>query len=139
MRLHNNFVKTSLNCLFTLSAPLCLMLSVSTAAQTYYKWQNDEGNWVYGSHPPVGSDAIPVKTYVESSEPIGADAAPTEEQIAQKANQETCERAKANLKALNSDAIIQTVDENGATVTLSDAQREEEKGKAQQAIDRYCS
>ena len=124
---------------FILSATLIVFgFHPSSYAETYFKWQNAEGNWVYGAHPPKGSNPIEVKTHAGSSTPQPTDPTPSVDPAAKNLNEETCERAKANLAALNSDAIIQRVDENGEQVTLTQEEREEEKTKAQSAIDRFC-
>lgn len=53
-------------------------------------------------------------------------------------NQEMCIKAKGNLEALNSDAVIQRLDEDGNSVTLSSEEREKEKDNARQATSRFC-
>lgn len=109
-------------------------------AETYFKWQNSDGTWEYGNHPPLGANAIRVKTHHGSStsptEEVPEEVSPEKAQAM--LNKEMCEKAKANLAALNSDAIIQRLDENGESVTLTDEEREEEKGNAQGAINRFC-
>lgn len=109
-------------------------------AETYFKWQNPDGTWEYGNHPPLGADAIRVKTHHGSSSSPAAEepAEVSAEQAQAMVNKEMCAKAKANLAALNSDAIIQRVDENGASVTLTAEEREEEKANAQGAINRFC-
>lgn len=123
-----------------MSATLITAIYCGTVlGETYYKWKNESGNWVYGELPPVGVEAIKVKT---TGGPSRRSQEPRPELANQEelnpVNKEMCQKAKANLNTLNSGAIIQRQDENGQSVTLSPEEREVERDKAQSAINRFC-
>ena len=114
-------------------------------AEMYYKWQEANGNWTYGAHPPPNVKAYEVKTTsvnvrkpdVESE----SDAAPATPKLSEadaKRHALYCETAKANLEALSSDAVIHRRDENGEIVPVSEEEKQAERENAEQAIERYC-
>ena len=126
----------------------CLLASFSTQAEVYYKWQDENGNWMYGATAPVGIDAIRVKTHSGTNERKAGPGAEentnegTETDNASLASngvdKDMCNRAKQNLDALNSGAVIQRLDENGQSVTLNPAEMQAERDKAKAAIKQFC-
>ena len=111
------------------------------SAETYFKWKDENGNWEYGANAPHGVAAIEVNTY-SGANSGGAD--PESESVeaagaaSSSVDKELCARAKDNLDALNSGAVIQTTNELGESVTLGAAEIKEEKDKARAAINQYC-
>lgn len=115
-------------------------------AETFYKWKDSEGVWVYGAHPPNGVEAIVVKTNAsrgrseddsegdESAEPaVTANTGPSAEKRAA-----YCKQGRDNLEALSSDDVIHVRDADGNISELSDEDRKLELEKAQMAVDKYC-
>ena len=47
-----------------LTLTLSIFLTASSSyAEVFYKWEDDSGSWVYGEHPPLGVEAIEIKTH----------------------------------------------------------------------------
>ncbi len=142
-----------------LASCLLFALPASSWAETFYKWQNEEGSWVYGAHPPAGVDAIEVKTNIgrpsrsesatagssgDSEAPAqGASAAPeleveTRPEIPDAQRKQYCQQGRQNLEALSSKAVIRQRDAEGNVTVLSDEDREAEIEKARRAVEKYC-
>lgn len=116
-------------------------LPLLAGAETYFKWKDDNGNWEYGSSAPKGVTAIEVNTYSganSSGAETGSDDAESTEVASSSIDRELCARAKDNLDALNSGAVIQTTNELGESVTLGKDEIKAEKDKAKAAINQYC-
>jgi len=130
--------------LFSLIRPFIIislsigLISTTATAETIYKWQNQAGKWSYGTTPPVGVEAIEVKTSSGKAKQPKIPELPAEAQKMMAEHKQTCDRAKSNLAALNSDAVIQRTNADGNNVTLTQEERTIEKDKAQAAIDHYC-
>ena len=141
-----------------LASSLLLVLPGSGWAETFYKWQNEEGSWVYGAHPPAGVEAVEVKTNIgrpsrsESAQASGdAPAAPaeaggaapqleveTKPEIPEAQRKQYCQQGRQNLEALSSKAVIRQRDADGNVTVLSDEDREAEIEKARRAVEKYC-
>ena len=143
--------------LIPLLASALLVLAPAGWAETFYKWQNDEGSWVYGAHPPAGVEAIEVKTNIgrpsRSETPAAAATAETPAQASGAAPQleaetrpdipdaqrkQYCTQGRQNLEALSSKAVIRQRDAEGNVTVLSDEDREAEIEKARRAVEKYC-
>lgn len=121
-----------------------LSSSVITTAETFYKWKDNTGVWVYGAHPPVGVEAIEVKTNANRSR---QEIEENKESVISKANtlgvseekrQAYCIHAQENLDALSSDAVIRVRDEEGNLVELTAESRAKEIEKAKLAKEKFC-
>ena len=133
-----------------------LLVSAISHAETYYKWQNERGTWEYGTHPPVNTPAIKIKTSANKARPKSSTAAPSPDQapfqapgsleaefeqkqkLSKQRSDEYCTTAKANLESLNSKALIRRRDANNEVTILSEEERQAEINKAEVAIGRYC-
>ena len=134
-----------------------LLLSTPSWAETFYKWQNDNGSWVYGAHPPADKEAIEIKTTVgrasavpvdseegDAEDPVAAQGGTLEytveeeNKLSRQQKSEFCKTARDNLEALNSKAVIRRRDENGDVQVVSDQERQDEIDKAKLAIKEYC-
>lgn len=137
---------------------LALLPLSGSFAETFFKWQDETGTWVYGAHPPAGVEAIEVKTTIgrasaakeeENSDQEDEEEAANEDkegqlyvetrpQIPEEKRQQLCTQARGNLEALSSKAVIRQRDAEGNLVELSEEGREKEADKARMAIDEYC-
>ncbi|MBT8148999.1 MAG: DUF4124 domain-containing protein [Pseudomonadales bacterium] len=130
-----------------------LLGSLASHAETYFKWINDNGSWEYGAHPPPGKQAIEIKTSVTkalqksqaTANGEGASGKSTlemefeeKQKATRKRNTEYCATARSNLEALSSKAVIRRRDAEGNVTVVSEQERNEEIGKAEVAIERYC-
>lgn len=141
--------------LLNIAACCILAMAAFSHAETFYKWKDDNGIWVYGAHPPADREAIEIRTTVsrksEASEPTAEQS--TEEQqtpaesqleytveakLSDEQRSEYCATARTNLEALSSNAVIRRRDAEGNVVVVSDQERQEEIDKAKLAIEQYC-
>jgi len=143
--LTNTFSKKMLTYSAAAVMTAALLLSANASyADTYYKWQEPNGHWTYGSHPPYGVETIEVKTSSVGS--TTADSEPTDSEsnkskLADKHAEQYakyCETAMANLDALKSDAIVRRRDEKGNVVEMSEEEKTLETENAAQAVKQYC-
>jgi hypothetical protein len=108
----------------------------------YYKWQEANGNWTYGAHPPTNVEAFEVKTTSSNRRKSEADDTSASTSTLSEADAKRhalyCETAKANLEALASDAVIHRRDETGQIVPVGEDEKELERENAEQAIEQYC-
>ncbi|MDG1292697.1 MAG: DUF4124 domain-containing protein [Pseudomonadales bacterium] len=124
---------------------LSLVISTSSSyAEVFYKWEDDSGSWVYGEHPPMGVEAIEIKTHSNRNNDSGskkdelADKAANAEEAAKQQRELYCKQARENVEALSSEAAIQQRDDTGNVTMLSDKDRAIELEKAQMALESYC-
>lgn len=130
----------------------------AAAGDTYYRWLDSRGNPVHSDRPPpsgtpyevvsTGSTLKRIVTPDEGAVPkevkprVGNEFKqkdPAAEQEAAEKNPEYCDKAKTNLKTLDSAPRVRIRDpDTGEYRYLSDEEREAEKAKAEQAIKRYC-
>lgn len=122
-----------------------LLLSASSSyADTYYKWQEPNGNWTYGAHPPYGVETVEVKTSsvgVTVADTQATDSDTNKPKLADKHAEQYakyCETAMANLDALKSDAVVRRRDEKGNVVEMSEEEKSLETENAAQAVKQYC-
>ncbi|NQX90279.1 MAG: DUF4124 domain-containing protein [Halioglobus sp.] len=130
-----------------------------SAQDKLYRWVDDQGNPVNSDRPPEGDvqyEIISTQSNmvravdVEASEPgaSGAKSDPNtkdsdnalvdDRRIKIEKNPEYCETARSNLQQLNTKARIRMRDENGETRYLSEAERDEQRKNAENAIEVYC-
>lgn len=138
-----------------------LLIATSLHAETFYKWQDASGSWVYGEHPPNGVATIVVKTNSSTSSspsPIEANIANQEpatgntkggaeeqtelsetiKKVPKAKRDAYCQKGRENLEALSSKAVIRQRDAEGNVSLLSEEDRKKELDKAKLAVEQYC-
>ena len=125
------------------------------AGEVYYRWVNERGHAVHSDRPPpegvdyeVVSTGSTLRREVDAQEGAvpaeikpkpGNEFEPVEQEPAKpEKNPEYCAIAQDNLQQLDSRARIRRQNEQGDTYFLSDEERQEERQKAQDAIEAYC-
>lgn len=128
-----------------LTLTLSILLTASSSyAEVFYKWEDDSGSWVYGEHPPLGVEAIEIKTHSnrnndsDSKKDELANKVANAEEAAKQQRALYCKQARENVEALSSEAAIQQRDDAGNVTMLSDEDRATELKKAQMALESYC-
>ena len=128
-----------------LTLTLSIFLTASSSyAEVFYKWEDDSGSWVYGEHPPLGVEAIEIKTHSnrnndsDSKKDELANKVANAEEAAKQQRALYCKQARENVEALSSEAAIQQRDDAGNVTMLSDEDRATELKKAQMALESYC-
>ncbi len=128
-----------------LTLTLSILLTASSSyAEVFYKWEDDSGSWVYGEHPPLGVEAIEIKTHSnrnndsDSKKDELANKVANAEEAAKQQRELYCKQARENVEALSSEAAIQQRDDAGNVTMLSDEDRATELKKAQMALESYC-
>jgi hypothetical protein len=128
-----------------LTLTLSILLTASSSyAEVFYKWEDDSGSWVYGEHPPLGVEAIEIKTHSnrnndsDSKKDELANKVANAEEAAKQQRELYCKQARENVEALSSEAAIQQRDDAGNVTMLSDEDRATELEKAQMALESYC-
>lgn len=129
------------------------------AAQTMYKWTDENGRVTYSDTPPVGNVRSKEVINVPAAAPSGAvrqlntqeaqfkkrqddalkaqtDAAKKEEIARQKAD--NCSRARGELRALRDNAPVARLTENGERVMLDAGARESEGKRLESYIEENC-
>ena len=147
-----NYVSLSV----VLAAALATASLCSVADNTYYRWSDDRGNPVHSDRPPpegidyevvsTGSSLVRRVSAEEGAVPAETDSTPgnefdaTETAVAEapKKNAEYCERAKANLNSLDTNARIRVRDDKGDYRYLSNEEKETERGIARDLIAVHC-
>lgn len=133
-------------------------LAVSTGAfAQLYKWVDKDGRVTYSDQPPPAQEskqlnvgggpstparrsAIERDKELEKSRLDAKEKAKLSENLEKKAqiDEENCNRAKAYLRTVTDGGRIATYDAKGERVLLDDRQIEEERVKAQKAVDESC-
>jgi len=128
-----------------LTLTLSILLTASSSyAEVFYKWEDDSGSWVYGEHPPLGVEAIEIKTHSnrnndsDSKKDELANKVANAEEAAKQQRALYCKQARENVEALSSEAAIQQRDDAGNVTMLPDEDRATELKKAQMALESYC-
>ena len=137
--------------------------STATAAETIYKWTDENGNVHYEDRPSGApteerlaltyrrTDGGAVQQRVQSRldrqtardddraarEAAEQDAA--DQAAAAAERQQACESARARLESYVQSRRLYRTDANGERVYLDDAQREEARRKAEEKVTEYCS
>ena len=147
--------------------PTCVLLAMmgivglsslnAIAGTNHYRWTDDRGQPVHSDRPPPkGVDYEVITTGSNLTRQVEAEegAVPAEveprvgndfEQIDPKAktaavkkNAEYCQRAKDNLRALDTSARIRVRDENGELRFLNEEEKKTQREDAQAGISNYC-
>lgn len=144
------------NCLLTVSCA-AFVITPALAGKNYYRWVNERGNVVHSDRPPPkGTDYEVVSTISTQRRQVAADegAVPADAETPKK-NAEAapavprlepsiikdpakCEAARANLEKLNSKARIRMRNEEGEMYFLTPEQQQQQRQRAQDAIDAHC-
>ena len=137
---------------------LACALAVSTGAfAQLYKWVDKDGRVTYSDQPPPAQESKQLNVGGGTSTPARRSAierdkeldksrldakekAKLAENLEKKAqvDEENCNRAKAYLRTVTDGGRIATYDAKGERVLLDDKQIEEERVKAQKAVDESC-
>ena len=129
------------NAVIRFLASLTIAWGLAAAAQSserVYRWVDEQGVVHYGQQPsPVyKSEAIEVQkgfsTAVEDNEKA------TEEELKAADEAEYCRIATENFKALSSEGEVQRKDEYGELHTMTDEEKQAERARAEEAMERYC-
>ncbi|GHU03492.1 hypothetical protein FACS1894158_02040 [Betaproteobacteria bacterium] len=151
--------KLSLRTLPVLVAALCLALPLSAQI---YQWKDASGKTTMSDKPPPGqvpAPKIPVQqqpspTQTASGQPSWAErdlefrkrqkeAAENAEKAEKAAaaaaqKEESCQRARRQLQALETGELITVRDDKGERRSMDDAQREQEKVKMRSFLEAQC-
>jgi len=138
------------SCVAFISSPV-------VAGKNYYRWVNERGNVMHSDRPPPqGVDYEVVSTISTQSRQVDAEqgALATETDAPQKPAPDPdavpkleasiikdpakCTAARENLAKLDSKARIRMRDENGDPYFLTPEQQEQQRQRAQDAIDVHC-
>ena len=131
-----------------------LSINSVIAGESHYRWTDEHGNPVHSDRPPPkgvnyevitsgtslvrrvdsAEGAVPAKTspsVKNNFEPVDTAKAPAK-------NPEYCERAKENLRVLDSRANIRMRNDDGETYILTEEDKEEKRTEARSVIESQC-
>jgi Domain of unknown function (DUF4124) len=118
-----------------------VLAASAQAGKRVYKWVDEKGVVHYTEQPPTTtkSEALDVRQgYSAASKEPADEADLTAEQKAAAVATETCEKARANLKTVNSEGDVVRKDEYGESHIMTAEERNIEKTRAEAAIKRHC-
>ena len=133
-----------------IACALLLCSAVSTqAAETVYKWVDENGTTHYGTRPPIGVQSTAITPKTGHSEPVNyqqssggdntADAAQTgAEPEESKKDPERCAAAKRNAEILGRGGRVRETTEAGSFRFLDEEEKQRRLEAAQKAIDEAC-
>ena len=135
----------------------CALAAATGAFAQLYKWVDKDGRVTYSDQPPPaiqskqlnlgsGQPATAQRPAVERDKELekdrlsAAEKAKAADEAAKKAKieEENCIRARAYLRTMTDGGRISTYDAKGEPILLNDQQIEEERVKAQKAVDESC-
>ncbi len=127
-----------------------LVLAPAAAAQSVYKWVDEDGVTHYAQHPPDTGDAQlidpenaapppsePEAPETESAE-SGADETDSADSELPSSMSEYCDQMRQRVDTLAGDAALQIRQDDGNLQELSDEQRAERLERARSQIDQHC-
>ena len=137
------------------TALFVLLASYATAGETVYRWNNERGNPVISDRPPpagiayevisTGSSLVRKVDANEGAVPLDVKPTPSNdfERVDTAApkiekNALYCERARDNLKQIETHARIRMRNDQGEVYYLSEKEKVAEKEKTLAAIETYC-
>lgn len=137
------------------TALFVLLASHATAGETLYRWKNERGNPVNSDRPPptgieyevvsTGSSMVRKVDANEGAVPLNVKPTPSNdfEQVdtaEPKTEKNTlyCERARDNLKQIDTHARIRMRNDQGEVYYLSEEEKTAEKEKTLAAIKTHC-
>ena len=138
-----------------ITALFVLLASYATAGETVYRWNNERGNPVISDRPPpagiayevmsTGSSLVRKVDANEGAVPLNVKPTPSNdfEQVdtaEPKTEKNTlyCERARDNLKQIDTHARIRMRNDQGEVYYLSEKDKTAEKEKTLAAIKTHC-
>lgn len=141
--------------LFLAATALTLTASLASAGETLYRWTDDLGNPVNSDRPPpqgteyeVISTSSSMVRKVDPNEgavPLKVKPTPSNdfEQVNTKSsivekNPEYCQRARDNLRALDTSARIRLRNEQGEFRYIDEAEKQEQRKQALETITLHC-
>lgn len=140
-------------------ASLAMDMPSAEAANTYYRWKDEQGKLVVSDRPPTadveyevvsqtsslvrrvkpGEGAVPAEVTPRPGNQFEQTDTRNEQLEAVTRNPESCARAKANLETLNTTARIRIRDqETGEVRYLSEDEKETQRQKARDIIRVHC-
>jgi hypothetical protein len=145
--------------LSTLALALALAFSANAVAQ--YRWVDKNGRVQYGDTPPPGAGAKPLRPQPGAAPPAEAkgeltaaereaefrkrqleagQAREKQEKLAQEAaaRKDSCDRAKENLRTLESGQRIARTDAKGERYFLDESQIAQETARARRTVQESC-
>jgi hypothetical protein len=126
-----------------------------SVAATYYRWVDESGNTLHSDRPPpsgvnyevVSTDSGLMRPAQNSQGAVsgkleskpGNTLKPVETSTAkEEKDPEQCERARSNLDALVGDARIRLRNDRGDVVYLSEEEKEAQRQKALEVMEKHC-
>ncbi len=140
-------------------ASLAVHMPSADAANTYYRWKDEQGKLVVSDRPPTadveyevvsqtsslvrrvkpGEGAVPAEVTPRPGNQFEQTDTRNEQLEAVTRNPESCARAKANLETLNTTARIRIRDQDTGEVRyLSEDEKETQRQKARDIIRVHC-
>lgn len=114
--------------------------SATMAAETVYRWVDENGVVHYSQQPPAtgGAEAISVRDSAPST-PQEQPAELTEEQRQAAQQAEFCRVATQNYESLSAEGEVKSTDEYGEVHVLTPGEKVKERERAKAAMERYCA
>lgn len=127
-------------------AALCLGGTTAQAAETFYKWVDEDGNTHFGTRPPNGVKSTAIQPKTGHSEPVDYSHLTPEQQSAQSSSAqaeaqkdpERCEAARKNAEVLGRGGRVREPTDDGSFRYLSEEEKAERLQQAQEAIEQSC-
>ncbi|WP_020207896.1 DUF4124 domain-containing protein [Gilvimarinus chinensis] len=127
-------------------ATLCLGGLAAQAAETFYKWEDENGNTHFGTRPPNGVKSTAIQPKTGHSEPVDYSHMTPEQQNAQSSSAqaeaqkdpERCEAARQNAEVLGRGGRVRESTDDGSFRYLSEEEKAERLQQAQEAINESC-
>ncbi len=128
---------------------IALYLPVTSMAETYYRWVDEDKVTHYTRQPPGNYPYEKIDTFTGRSTSVAPQSTvdknkETAETLSKTASSKPtkdpaiCKRAKANLKTLTEHALIRQKNEYGEVVVLNEKKKKDEIERAQKAIKDNC-
>ena len=148
--------RASKTCIIAGALAILALSSLSASAgKNHYRWMDERGNPVHSDRPPPkGIDYEVISTGSNMVREVDGEvgAVPPEveptvgnefEQVNKSKkepvkNPEYCQRARDNLATLNSAARIRLRNEQGELRYIDEEEKEEQRKRAQETIERHC-
>ncbi|UTF61744.1 DUF4124 domain-containing protein [Gilvimarinus sp. DA14] len=125
---------------------LCLGGLATQAAETFYKWVDEDGNTHFGTRPPNGVKSTAIQPKTGHSEPVDYSHMTPEQQSAQSSSAqaeaqkdpERCEAARQNAEVLGRGGRVREPTDDGSFRYLSEEEKADRLQQAQEAIEQSC-
>jgi len=116
-----------------------ISIQLSAAEQVMYQWR-DKNNTLHVSQLPPQNIDYETIVIGASQQTAAATAKPQNQPVADNAEQQqSCDKAKKNLKILEQDLPVFIDMEDGSKQQLNDEQMEEQRKLARKQIDYFCA